>query len=216
MNGYVRTRRTTVAPRATPIVARALALALALVLTLALLGCTGGGTEGAGTTATAGSTVGPTTSTAADPTPSTTDSAPDDLTGAELTALLSPEDVQGVAGLAEVRRAGRNPDRRLGGDLNFVLPDGRPLLMVVVEPAASFEAWKADPDSYREELADVGEAAFIGPAAAMNEEPYLVVFRSGERTIGLLTYDDPDAEGWNNLLTMEQLRALAQVVIGRL
>lgn len=180
-----------------------------------LLGCTAGGGGGAGTTTTAppmATTVTTTVTTGV----TTGSTAAGDLTGAELTALLTPEDVQSVSGFAEVRRAGRNPERRLGGDLNFVLPDGRPLLMVVVQSAGSFVEWKADPDSYREDLASLGEEAFVGPAPETNDVPYLVVFRSGERTIGLLTYDNPDAEGWSNLLTLEQLQDLARVIIGRL
>lgn len=204
---------------------RAIAPVAAALLALVLLGCTGGegGADSAATTVPAVTTItGPATTTTTTPTgegsSASTTAAPgaEDLTGAELTALLTPEDVQAVSGFADVGRAGRNPERGLGGDLNFVLPGGRPLLMVVVVSADSFAEWKADPDSYREDLAGVGEAAFIGPAPAMNEVPYLLVFRSGERTIGLLTYDDADAEGWTNLLTLEQLQELARVIIGRL
>lgn len=198
-------------------------LVVAVVASTMLLavGCTGndGGGSGTGDASATSDASGPSGATTTTTTPTTVSSdapAGDDLVGADLVALLAPEDVQAVSGFSEVRRAGRNPDRRLGGDLNFVLPDGRPLLMVVVQPADSFEDWKADPDSYREDLGGVGDAAFVGPAAAMNEVPYLLVFRSGERTVGLLTYDDPDVEGWNNLLTLEQLQALARVIVGRL
>ncbi len=184
---------------------------------LALFGCTsdGDGDNGATTTAPAPTT---TSSSAAAPesTATTTGSSAGDLTGAQLTALLTPEDVQTVSGFAEVGRAGRNPGRGLGGDLNFVAPDGQPILMVVVQSASSYPSWKSDPDSYREDLEGVGEAAFLGPAPTMNDIPYLVVFLSGERTIGLLTYDDPDVPGWNNLLTLEQMQELARVIIGRL
>ncbi|MHB8869723.1 MAG: hypothetical protein ACYC6T_15975 [Thermoleophilia bacterium] len=173
------------------------AVALLALLALFLIGCTTDGDVAGGAT-------------------TTTSPSADDLTGSQLTALLTPEDVQAVSELTEVGRAGRNPGRGLGGDLNFVMPDGQPVLMVVVQPAASFSAWKSDPDSYREDLDGLGEAAFLGPAAAMNDIPYLVVFLSGERTIGLLTYDDPDVPGWNNLLTLEQLQELARAIIGRL
>lgn len=191
-----------------------LAVTLLAIATLLASGCAENESSGTGATAQTTTTMTSTTTTTA--TVSSDAPAGDDLLGADLAALLAPEDVQDVSGFAEVRRAGRNPDRRLGGDLNFILSDGRPLLMVVVQPADSFDDWKADPDSYREDLGGVGEAAFIGPAAAMNEVPYLLVFRSGERTVGLLTYDDPEVEGWNNLLTLEQLQALARVIVGRL
>ncbi|MHB1343863.1 MAG: hypothetical protein ACYCX3_05845 [Thermoleophilia bacterium] len=189
------------------------------LLVLLLVGCATDGDEDSGATTT---TIAPalttTSSSAASPESSatTTSTSADDLTGSQLTALLTPGDVRAVSELAEVGRAGRNPGRGLGGDLNFVTPDGQPVLMVVVQPAASFSSWKSDPDSYREDLDGLGEAAFLGPAPAMNDIPYLVVFRSGERTIGLLTYDDPDVPGWNNLLTVEQLQELARVIIGRL
>jgi hypothetical protein len=88
--------------------------------------------------------------------------------------------------------------------------------MMVVQPGESYEDWKADPDSFRQELDGLGEAAFVGPSTAMNEEPYLLVFQAGNRTVGLLTYDDPATEGWTNMLTMDQLQALARVIIGRL
>ncbi|MHB0980986.1 MAG: hypothetical protein ACYC5Q_13130 [Thermoleophilia bacterium] len=213
-------------------VRRATAVRAAVAVAIAMLlaaGCTGNGSSATATTAQATTTMTSTTPTTPTTTPTaasstvtttiaTSDSSGgDDLIGADLVALLAPEDVQAAAsGFAEVRRAGRNPDRRLGGDLNFILPDGRPLLMVVVQSADSFDEWKADLDSYREDLGGVGEAAFIGPAVAMNEAPYLLVFRSGGRTVGLFTYDDPDVEGWNNLLTLEQLQALARVIVGHL
>ena len=131
-------------------------------------------------------------------------------------ALLEPKDVQLVTDKAGVRRAGRNPELRLGGDLNFVFESGRPLLMVVVEPASRYEDWKADPESFREDFAGVGETAFIGPTVERSEEPYLLVFRSGDYTIGLLTYDDETADGWTNLITMDQLQELAGIIIERL
>ncbi|GAB4251336.1 MAG: hypothetical protein Kow00122_09010 [Thermoleophilia bacterium] len=142
--------------------------------------------------------------------------APRGPSGSALTALLTPADVERVSGLSEVRRAGRNPDKRLGGDLNFVRPDGTPLLMVVLEPAQAYADWRADPDSFREDLPGLGEAAFIGPSRTRLDTPYLVVVRSGSWAVGLFTFDNPDAAGWNNLLTLDQLQALARVVIGRL
>ncbi len=183
---------------------------ITLSAAIVVAGCSGGGgvttTEGATTSTTAGAP----TATGASTTTTT------DLRGADLVALLTPEDVQTKTGLVDVRRAGRNPERRLGGDLNFVRPDGQPLLMVVVQPGESYEDWKADPDSFRQELDGLGEAAFVGPSTAMNEEPYLVVFQAESRTVGLLTYDDSATEGWTNMLTMDQLQALARVIIGRL
>ncbi|MHB9149512.1 MAG: hypothetical protein ACYC33_05410 [Thermoleophilia bacterium] len=195
-----------------------MATTIALAIALVGVGCSatseGGATVGASTTA----TVGVSTTTTSSPTgaTSTTSTTIADLGSAELIALLTPEDVQAETGLADVRRAGRNPERRLGGDLNFVGVDGTPLLMVVVQPEASYEEWKADTDSFRDELEGLGEAAFTGPARTMNEAPYLVVLRAEGRTIGLLTYDDPDSEGWGNMITMDQLQALARVIIGRL
>lgn len=187
------------------------AASVALSAATAVAGCSGGGdvttTAGATTTTTAATTA----TTIAATNAGTAGMAPTDLV-----ALLTPEDVQTETGLADVRRAGRNPELRLGGDLNFVRPDGQPLLMVVVEPSESYEDWKADADSFRQELDGLGEAAFIGPSTAMNEAPYLLVFKAGNSTVGLLTYDDPATEGWTNLLTMDQLQALARVIIGRL
>jgi hypothetical protein len=170
---------------------------LVLVATLFAAGCSG-------SDATTTTMVAPTTSSTV-------------VTGgADLMDLLEPKDVQLVSGKAGVARAGRNPDRRLGGDLNFVFENGRPLLMVVVEPADRYEDWKADPDSFREEVAGIGEAAFIGPNVDRNQDPYLLVFRSGDYTVGLLTYDDETADGWSNLVTMEQMEELAGIIIGRL
>ncbi len=188
---------------------------VAVVVVLSTAAVVGAGCSATGdvTTTTDAAT---TTTTGGIPPASATTNTTADLAGADLVALLTPEDVQTETGLVDVRRAGRNPERRLGGDLNFVRPDGQPLLMVVVQPGESYEDWKADPDSFRQELDGLGEAAFVGPSTAMNEEPYLVVFQAGSRTVGLLTYDDPETGGWTNLLTMDQLQALARVIIGRL
>ena len=196
-------------------IARVFVAAVALaVVAFYGAGCSGGANT-AGSSSTTAASTGATATTSATDTASSTTTVPDPI-GAELAALLTPEDVQQVSGLTDVRRAGRNPERRLGGDLNFVTSAGDPLLMVVLEPGDAYEAWKADPDSFREEINGVGEVAFIGPTVAMNEAPYLLVFRSGERAIGLFTYDDPASDGWVNLLSMDQLQALARVVIGRL
>lgn len=198
----------------------AIFVATTITLAIALVGAGCSGTGEGGTTVGASSTttVGvSTTATSSDSgATSATPTTIADLGSAELIALLTPEDVQAETGLADVRRAGRNPERRLGGDLNFVGVGGTPLLMVVVQPEASYEEWKADTDSFRAELEGLGEAAFTGPARTMNEASYLVVLRAEGRTIGLLTYDDPQSEGWSNIITMDQLQALARVIVGRL
>ena len=190
----------------------------------ALLGCSGSGQPLAasssslpsGSSTTSSGSL--TTSSGSSPTApvSSAPVAPRGPSGSALTALLTPADVERVSGLSEVRRAGRNPDKRLGGDLNFVRPDGTPLLMVVLEPAQAYADWRADPDSFREDLPGLGEAAFIGPSRTRLDTPYLVVVRSGSWAVGLFTFDNPDTAGWNNLLTLDQLQALARVVIGRL
>lgn len=176
----------------------------------ALLGCSGSGQPPAAGSSSISSGSSTTAAVSSAPV------APREPSGSALTALLTPADVERVSGLPGVRRAGRNPDKRLGGDLNFVRPDGTPLLMVVLKPAQAYAAWRADPDSFREDLPDLGEAAFIGPSRTRLDTPYLVVVRSGSWAVGLFTFDNPDVAGWNNLLTLDQLQALAQVVIGRL
>ncbi len=177
----------------------------------ALAGCAGEAVTGANSTTSAPPATGASSTTSA---PLATGA--EELTGSALTALLTPEDVEKVSGLAEVRRAGRNPERRLGGDLNFVRPDGTPLLMVVIKGAEVYGDWKADADSFREELSGLGDEAFIGPSLAQSQVPYLVVVRSGERAVGLFTYDNPDVAGWDGSLSMDQLQALARVAISRL
>jgi hypothetical protein len=130
----------------------------------------------------------------------------------EYAHLLSAEEVARVAGRADVTLVERDPEAGAGGDLNFALPDGTPLLMVVLQPGAYYE--DARERFAARELQGVGEAAFAGP----QEGPaYLVVVRAGDRSAllasSLGTYDE---RGLQPHLSEAQLAELASLVAGRL
>jgi len=64
----------------------------------------------------------------------------------------------------------------------------------------------------KSQVQGLGDEAFIGPASDL---PYMLVVRKGDKCLALSTFADPQTAGANRL-TMDQLKAVAKVVIGRM
>jgi len=129
--------------------------------------------------------------------------------------LLTVADVTKVTGIQGVRFVARGQAKGAGGDLNFAMPDGHLLLLVVVmDNTSTFETWKK---LSVDQVSGVGDEAFSGPKNM--PEPYNLYVRSNGQSISIASFFDykPEAVGkLKPLLTIGQLTELAKIVVSRL
>jgi len=129
-------------------------------------------------------------------------------------ALLTPEDVESVSGLAGLKAVPYDPAIGAGGDVNIATGDGSLVAMLVVEGPETWDAWLTDGFTVSEPVTPpVGDEAFIGPNPDTSPVVYIFGFRKGDTAVVLETYFDINGE---TVLSVEQLRSLAEVVEGRL
>jgi hypothetical protein len=171
-----------------------------LVLTLA--GCGGSGdaaTERAADNGTlAGGDAG-----ARSAAPAATNPAPE---------LLTTGEVALIGRFPEVRLVPRDPSRGAGGDLNFEGPDGQLVLLVVRQPASAYDQNR---DRHMaEEVAGVGDAAWIGPRSGPRN---MLFVRVGDRAAALSSFLDLSRPGGPApYLGEAQLQELGRLVADRL
>lgn len=178
-------------------VRRTLLAVLSLALVLTAFGCDG----------TEGDTA--TTDEAVDA------GAPNAAGGAvDPTVLLTPADVESVSGLSGLKVVAYDPAIGAGGDVNIATADGQLVAMLVVEGPETWDAWLTDGYTVAESVTPpVGDESFIGPNPDISPTIYIFGFRKGDIAIVLDTYFDANGE---TVLSVEQLRQLAEVVAGRL
>jgi hypothetical protein len=126
---------------------------------------------------------------------------------------LSVADVEKVTGLKGIRLAPHDPSKGAGGDLNFADAGGQLVLMVVLEPGESYGRSKQTKGYYRQDVPDIGEEAFAGPALGPLST---VLFRKGTRCVGVSTYLALDSMGKRTVLPFEQVLELARLIASRL
>lgn len=132
----------------------------------------------------------------------------------ETAALLTPADVEAVSGLTGLTVVPYDPALGAGGDVNIATADGQLVAMLVVEGPETWDAWLTDGYTVAESVTPpVGDEAFIGPNPDISPTIYTFGFRRGDVAIVLDTYFDANGE---IILSVEQLRQLAEVVDGRL
>ena len=128
--------------------------------------------------------------------------------------LLTPADVEGVSGLSGLKVVAYDPAVGAGGDVNIATADGQLVAMLVVEGPETWGAWLTDGYTVAESVTPpVGDEAFIGPNPDTSPTIYIFGFRKGDIAVVLDTYFDANGE---TVLSVEQLRQLAEVVEGRL
>jgi hypothetical protein len=158
--------------------------------------------------------------TSADEAESTTDVAVD--TGAPNAAggtvdpavLLTPADVESVSGLSGLEVVPYDPAIGAGGDVNIATADGQLVAMLVVEGPETWDAWLTDGYTVSESVTPpVGDESFIGPNPDTSPTVYIFGFRRGDVAVVIDTYFDANGE---TILSVEQLRQLAETVNGRL
>lgn len=127
--------------------------------------------------------------------------------------LLTVADVTRVTGLQGIQAVAQNPKQGIYGDLNFHQPDGTRVLQVNFHNVVTYEGSKADKNTFHAAVSGLGDEAFEGPAGV--PVPTMLFVRKGDRAVVLQTDYDKKAETLKLLVTQEQLRELAQLIVSR-
>jgi hypothetical protein len=126
---------------------------------------------------------------------------------------LTLTDVQTAGKLTGIKSVPRDPNKGAGGELNFALADGTMVLIVnfLTLDAKGYPVYKNQMKPYiNAAVPGLGEDAFDGPGGAVQ---YFLTFRKGTWVVSLSTFFGPSGK---TFLSMDQLKALAKVVLGRL
>jgi len=127
--------------------------------------------------------------------------------------IISAADVEKLTGLKGVKQVPREPLNKFrNGDLNFVMSNDQPLLMIQFRPAFVLDDMKADSGYYKAPLKGIGDEAFTSPAFAPQ---FSVNFQKGSYVAVVTTVIDP-RDNKKTVLTMDQLIALAKLVASRM
>jgi hypothetical protein len=128
--------------------------------------------------------------------------------------LLTPADVEGVSGMSGLKVVPYDPAVGASGDVNIATADGQLVAMLVVEGPETWDAWLTDGYTVSEPVTPpVGDESFIGPNPDVSPDTYIFGFRKGEVAVVIDTYFDVNGE---LVLSVDQLRELAEIVAGRL
>ena len=131
--------------------------------------------------------------------------------------LLSPQDVERVCLVGGIKLVPRDPMIGATGILNFARARGPVILMLNGEDvdAADFAKQKQTVSfkaQYAYQFKGLGEDAYAGPAQA--GKWYILSFQKGNHWVTLTS--GFTRRGGNPLVSLEQLRELAKVILGRL
>lgn len=127
--------------------------------------------------------------------------------------LLTIGDVEKVSGLTGIKTVEKGAMDGAGGDVNFVTSEGKLVLIASFYDGAGFDTLKDTPN-YREPLAGLGDAAFVGPSKDIMETLYEVGVKKGDHGALLVTFFKTLSQ--DTMLTMDQLKELAGIVEARL
>src|SRR5690348_3776159 len=136
---------------------------------------------------------------------------------------LTIADVEKVSGLSSVKTVPRGSRTGAGGDLNFVGPDGKLVLMVnfgdqqLYDKARNQKEIKLGDKTYPMELfahavPGVGDEAFASPPGKVQ---YVIYARKGNNAISVSTYYPGVGENVKPVLTEAQLKQIAQIIFSR-
>jgi hypothetical protein len=124
--------------------------------------------------------------------------------------LLTVADVASVTNIKGLKRVPAGSVEGAAGDLNVIQSDGSPLLMVSFGDASLFKAWKVQ-DDFNSAVEDIGDEAFNAPKV---KAPYVLCVRKGNRALALSSFLSLDTA--KPLLSQDQLRSLAKIILSRL
>jgi hypothetical protein len=125
--------------------------------------------------------------------------------------LLTPEDIEEVTGMQEIKLLPKNEEKGAVGDLNFATEDETLILMVNIQAQTVYEAWKNQEGIFHSEVQGVGDEAFIGPKTG--DLRYIMVFRKGEYAVSFSSYFETEEEPF---FSEDQLKEVASIVDSRL
>jgi len=124
--------------------------------------------------------------------------------------VITAADVEKLTGLKGVKQVPREKLNKFrNGDLNFLLSNGKPLLMIQFRPSYVFATMKADSKS---SIPGVGEEAFSSPAF---DPQFSVNFLKGNYYAIVTTHVD-EKDKTNTILKMDQLIAIAKLVASKM
>jgi hypothetical protein len=124
---------------------------------------------------------------------------------------LTIADVEKATGLSGVKQVAQGSMTGAGGDLNFVGPDGKLILMVKFATASLYEATKKNQTVFHAVVPDIGDEAFDAPPGAMQ---YVLYVKKGTKAVSVTSFIST-TRPYAPKLTMDQLKALARVVLSR-
>jgi hypothetical protein len=133
--------------------------------------------------------------------------------GGQYDHIISAADVEKATGLTGVKQVPREKLNKFrNGDLNFVMKDDRPILMVQFRPLFLYDQMKADPGYFKTAVPGVGGAAFTSPAFAPQ---FSVNFIKGGHFAIVTTHVDPK-DRTKTVLTMDQVIAVSKLVAAKM
>ena len=127
---------------------------------------------------------------------------------------LTIADVEKISGLKGVTQVAKASTPGAGGNLNFVGPDGKLLLMVNFGSAALYDGAKKAPMTLHALVPRLGDEAFDGPAIGAVQ--YTLYVKKGTKAFSLASFFVPGSRPLQPRLNMDQLKAVAKTVLSRL
>lgn len=125
---------------------------------------------------------------------------------------LTIADVEKVSGLSGVKQVAQGSMTGAGGALNFAGPDGKLILMVNFAAASFYDSVRKNQTVFHALVPDVGDEAFDAPPGAMQ---YVLYVKKGAKAVSLTAFIST-SRPYAPKLTLDQLKALARVVLPRL
>jgi hypothetical protein len=127
--------------------------------------------------------------------------------------VITAADVEKITGLKGVKQVPREKLNKFkNGDLNFLLSDGKPLLMIQFRPSYVFAAMKADSGYVKASVPGVGQEAFTSPAF---DPQFSINFLKGKYFAIVTTHVDA-MDKTKTVLKMDQLIAIAKLVASKM
>jgi hypothetical protein len=127
--------------------------------------------------------------------------------------VINAADVEKITGLKGVKQVPREKLNKFrNGDLNFILSDDKPLIMIQFRPSYVFAAMKADGGYVKASIPGVGEEAFSSPAF---DPQFSINFLKGKYYAIVTTHVDAK-DKTKTILKMDQLIAIAKLVASKM
>jgi hypothetical protein len=125
---------------------------------------------------------------------------------------LTIADVEKASGQSGVKQVARGSMTGAGGDLNFVGSDGKLLLMANFAAASFYDTVKKNQTVFHAVVPELGDDAFDAPPGSMQ---YVLYVKKGTKAVSLTSFLST-TRPYAPRLTIDQLKALARVVLPRL